>query len=67
MTWGRCPEGRVSRGDDHPLSKLSQKKADAIKEEYENGETTYEVLAKKYRVSPGAIGRVIRRETWVRV
>ena len=49
-----------------PQVKLSYAKAEKIRELYEKEKWPYRHLADKFRVSPSTIGRVIRRETWVR-
>jgi len=55
---------RSMTGTNHPRSKLTWKLVEAIREEYKKGGTSYSKLAKKYRVSQGNIGRIIRGELW---
>lgn len=54
------------KGHMHPGSKLTWRMVEEIREEYDNGGTSYSKLAKKYNISSGNIGRIVRKELWVR-
>ena len=53
-------------GSKNPASKLTWKIVDEIRKEYKKGYSTHESLAKKYNISSSTIGRLLRRETWVK-
>jgi len=51
----------------NPASKLTWKIVDEIRNEYKKGMSTYDSLAEKYNVSTSTIGRLLRRETWIKL
>lgn len=51
-------------GERAALSKLTNKQAEMIRQEYKNTKTSYPKLAKKYGVYKGTIARIVRRETF---
>jgi hypothetical protein len=57
-------DGKQYKGENHPLSKLTQEAVDEIRSRYKEGGVTHEKLAKDYHVSPSLIGKVVRRELW---
>lgn len=50
----------------HPGAKLDWRTVEKIRKEYKEGDVSYLDLAKKYKVSQGNIGRIIRKEIWTR-
>jgi Mor family transcriptional regulator len=52
------------KGNDHPRSKLKEKEIYEIIFAYDKGRSTYRGLAKKYGVSPTAIGDILNNKTW---
>jgi len=52
-------------GNTNPSAKLTKKIAEEIRAEYAKGYSTQESLAKKYKVSSSAIGKILRRESFV--
>lgn len=55
-----------SHGENHPLSKLSYEKAVTIRSLNKSG-VSYSVLAEKYGVNFGTIGKIVRRERYTRI
>jgi hypothetical protein len=56
--------GSVNRGDDNPQAKLSNSGAEAARRDYLSGVYTAERLAKKYRVSPSSMKRLLLGESF---
>ena len=54
------------KGSNHPGSKLTWKIVDEIRGRYAEGGISYQELGKKYNISPGNVGRIVRRELWIR-
>lgn len=54
-------------GARHPGSKLTWKEVDEIRTRYAEGGISQAQLAREYKTSSGNIGRIVRREIWVRV
>jgi hypothetical protein len=63
----KLKHGTRSRGEGHYNAFLTQGLADLIREEYATGDYTQRQLGKKYGVSQGTIGRVVRYAAWVPV
>lgn len=57
----------VARGSRHGNAKLTEADADAIRERYARGGTTYLKLAVEHKVDKATIGRIIRGVQWVHV
>ncbi len=53
-----------ARGERHGCARLSGAEVRAIRREREAHGTPFHVLAQRYGVAVGTIGRVLRRETW---
>jgi group I intron endonuclease len=53
------------KGESNPMSKLSSKDVQAIKELYDSGSYTQIDLSKKFNISRAQIGRVLRKEQWI--
>jgi len=53
-------------GSSNPSSKLAWKIVDEIRSEYAKGYATQRILAKKYKVAPSTIGKILRRESWIK-
>lgn len=63
-TTAATPRDFRARGERHGGSKLTAEQVRAIRREREAHQTPFHVLAKRYGVTAGNIGRVLRRETW---
>ena len=59
--------GRSLKGAKHPMSILDQGKVDMIRELYKSKEYSQHKLAKKFNVSRGCIGHIVRNESWVSI
>jgi len=62
----RIAHGTVANGDRHYLAKLNDEQVINIRKARERG-ASYADLAREYNVSAGAIGCIIRRQTWKHV
>lgn len=60
------PETRP-RGEKNTKSKLTTPQVVAIRDRYAQGGVTLAVLAREYGVTSGAIGFIVRRESWAHV
>lgn len=56
--------GRVNKGEDRPLAKLTNQQAAAIRDRYAAGGITQQALADEYGVSRSAIGFVVTGTTY---
>jgi antitoxin component HigA of HigAB toxin-antitoxin module len=54
----------VCAGEDHPVSKLTYAKAEAIRIAYEQGGVTQKDLAERFGVSGALISSVVNRKSW---
>lgn len=54
-------------GDASAYRKLNSAQVRQIKTDYSQGEVSYQSLADKYDVSVGAVGKIIRGETWAEI
>ena len=57
-------KGRMHYGEDNGMAKLTQAKAEIIRQEYAAGKGSYRKLARVYGVSRSAISQLVRGETW---
>lgn len=57
-------KNRLSVGERHCISKLTDKSVRLIRADYETGNFSQSQLGKKYKVSSGNIGYITRRHTW---
>lgn len=79
LRWGTRQENQLDRrnhgtdngGERHPLSKLTKKQVLEIKKlgkkyKFRKGEAggNYKEIAKKYNISPGTVGSIVRGITW---
>lgn len=58
---------RVSRGNAHCHAKITEEIATVIRNEYAGGGISQGEIGKKYGVSGGAIGHLLKRRTWKHV
>lgn len=56
--------GLSRRGDKNNFNKLKESDVLSIRSEYKKRVTTYKYLAKKYNVTEGCIGSIIKRKNW---
>jgi hypothetical protein len=57
-------KGRMARGSNHYMSKLTENQVRKIRKEYANTAITEENLGKKYGITQTDVGLIIRRKTW---
>lgn len=65
MFWLYERKPKILKGIKHPNSKLTWKMVREMREDHAKGGMSYPQLAKKYRISKSAVGRIIRREAWI--
>lgn len=53
-------------GETNPISKLTEKAVEAIRQEYASGNTTQYALAAKYDVAVMTINRAVNNKSWVK-
>ncbi len=63
---GRCQKNGGKRGEENHYAKLTEKEVKEIRHKHETG-ATQRSLAIEYSVSPMAVSRLIRRESWAHV
>lgn len=51
-------------GPNHHAARLNEKKVLEIREKYSSGKFSYTMLSSEYGVSPGTIGKIIKRQRW---
>ena len=54
----------VLRGESHRMAKLTAQQVLSIREIYANGNTTFSELGKKFGVTFGLIGHIVKRRIW---
>lgn len=58
---------RGKQGERSNWAKLTEDKVRDIRAQYAKGNVTYEILAKRYGVTSGAIGWIIKRKSWMHI
>ena len=64
---GTYTTGNYKRGINHHASKLTPDLVREIRQEYNNGGTSYSQLSLKYHIAIGALWRVVNRKAWKEV
>lgn len=56
---------RLKRGQDNPMSKLTQHQADEIREKYKTGKTSSIKLSKEYGLSKFGVLKIIHNRSYI--
>lgn len=57
-------KGRSSSGESHPFAKLTQDEVVEIRKLYAQGNVSYAVLSRQYKVDSSTIGSIVKGEIW---